>query len=208
MTNKLNISSVQHGCSTEEAREALKVILRYIGENPSREGLRDTPDRILRMFDEIYRGYKPEAMPRLTVFPNNADEVDYNGVVTDSGTFHSVCEHHMMPFFGHYWFGYIPNPQGKILGISKVGRSVDYCAARLQIQERLAKDIISMIADALGAEFPPLAIGIVLEGEHLCKTMRGVKKQGTMRTSCFRGDKEAVRELKDELARFMSVLPR
>ncbi len=202
MTNRIR-QHTQHGCSTAEAREALQTLLRYIGEDPNRDGLRDTPDRILRMFDEIYRGYHPEAKPHLTVFPNNADDIDYIGVVTDSGDFHSVCEHHMMPFFGHYWFGYIPHPKGNILGISKVGRSVDYCAARLQIQERLAKDIISLISEALGSEYPPLAIGIILEGEHLCKTMRGVKKEGTMRTSCFRGNKDSVRELKEELALFM-----
>lgn len=203
MTKKIETPTIKHGCSSTEAREAIQVLLRYIGEDPEREGLRDTPDRILRMFDEIYRGYQADEKPQLTVFPNQGDDIDYTGVITDSGTFHSVCEHHMMPFFGHYWFGYIPNPKGKILGISKVGRSVDYCAARLQIQERLAKDVINMISEALGSEYPPLAIGIILEGEHLCKTMRGVKKEGKMRTSCFRGDRESVRELKEELTHFM-----
>ena len=109
----------------------------------------------------------------------------------------------MVPFFGKYWFAYIPNPKGKILGISKVGRVVDYCAARLQVQERLAKDIIVMLQEALGSEYPPLAMGIVLEGEHLCKSMRGVKKEGKMRSS-FYFDNGSLPELRAELSRFVS----
>ena len=105
----------------------------------------------------------------------------------DEGDFYSMCEHHMMPFFGKYWFAYIPNPKGKILGISKVGRVVDYCAARLQIQERLTQDVVDMLMDALGEENPPLGMALVMEGEHLCKTMRGPKKQGTMTSSHLTG---------------------
>lgn len=127
-----------------------------------------------------FRGYDLSQVPKITVFPNGVDGLSCDSVIADSGGFYSMCEHHMMPFFGKYWFAYIPNPKGKILGISKVGRVVDYCAARLQVQERLAKDIIVMIQEALGSEYPPLAMGIVLEGEHLCKSMRGVKKEGKM----------------------------
>ena len=93
----------------------------------------------------------------------------------------------MMPFFGHYWFAYIPNPHGKILGISKIGRVVDYCAARLQIQERLVHDIVDMLADALGTQYPPLGIALLMKGEHLCKTMRGAKKKGLMTSSYLTG---------------------
>ena len=89
----------------------------------------------------------------------------------------------MMPFFGHYWFAYIPHPKGRILGISKIGRVVDYCAARLQVQERLVSNVVDMISEALGEEYPTLGIALVMKGEHLCKTMRGAKKKGLMTTS-------------------------
>ena len=114
-----------------------------------------------------------------------------------------MCEHHMMPFFGKYWFAYIPNSEGSILGISKIGRVIDYCAARLQVQERLAQDVVTMIVDALGKEHPPLAVGIIMEGEHLCKTMRGVKKQGKTRSS-FYFDNGRLPELRAELSQFAS----
>lgn len=182
---------------------AIKTILLYIGEDPDREGLAGTPDRIIRMWKEIFCGYNPAQIPKITVFPNGKDGLSFNSVIADSGNFYSMCEHHMMPFFGKYWFAYIPNPKGKILGISKIGRVVDYCAARLQVQERLAQDIVDMIKNALGDEYPPLAIGIVLEGEHLCKTMRGVKKQGKMRSS-FYFDNGNLPELKSELSQFVS----
>lgn len=188
---------------TKDIECALRTILSYIGDNPEREGLQGTPERIMRMWKEIFRGYYKTQAPKITTFTNGTDEISCTGVVADSGTYYSMCEHHMMPFFGKYWFAYIPNPKGKILGISKVGRVVDYCAARLQIQERLAQDIVDMIRNALDDEYPPLAIGIVLEGEHLCKTMRGVKKQGKMR-SFFYFDNGGLPELKDELSQFVS----
>ena len=189
--------------NTQDIECAIRTILSFIGEDPCREGLKGTPDRIIRMWKEIFRGYDLAQVPKITVFPNGVDGLSCNSVIADSGGFYSMCEHHMMPFFGKYWFAYIPNPKGKILGISKVGRVVDYCAARLQVQERLAKDIIMMIQEALGSEYPPLAMGIVLEGEHLCKSMRGVKKEGKMRSS-FYFDNGSLPELKAELSRFVS----
>lgn len=92
-----------------------------------------------------------------------------------------------MPFFGRYVFAYIPNPQGRILGLSKIARVVDYYAARLQIQERLVSDVVEEITSALGEEYPPLGVALVMEAEHLCKTMRGVKKQGKMVASRLTG---------------------
>ena len=165
----------------------ISAILSLIGEDAQREGLQGTPDRIARMFKEIYRGYDEKQKPKITVFANGADGLTYDSMVVDEGDFYSMCEHHMMPFFGKYWFAYIPNPKGKILGISKVGRVVDYCAARLQIQERLTQDVVDMLMDALGEENPPLGMALVMEGEHLCKTMRGPKKQGTMTSSHLTG---------------------
>lgn len=174
----------EHNVTVEEN---IVRMLEYIGENPNREGLLGTPDRIRRMWGEIFRGYDPKQKPKITVFDNSVDGIAYDNMVIDEGGFYSMCEHHMMPFFGHYWFAYIPNPKGKILGISKVGRVVDYCAAKLQIQERLVHDIVEMLKEALGSENPPLGIALVMKGEHLCKTMRGVKKKGTMTSSYLWG---------------------
>lgn len=188
---------------TKDIECAVRTILSYIGDNPEREGLQGTPERIMRMWKEIFRGYDETQAPKITTFTNGTDGISCTGVVADSGTYYSMCEHHMMPFFGKYWFAYIPNPKGKILGISKIGRVVDYCAARLQVQERLAQDVVTMIVNALGEEHPPLAVGVIMEGEHLCKSMRGVKKQGKMRSS-FYFDNGRLPELRAELSQFVS----
>ena len=173
--------------TAKDIEGAIRMILRYIGEDPDRIGLKDTPDRVIRMYNEIYRGYKAENKPKITTFPNGVDGLTYDNMVIDEGDFYSCCEHHLMPFFGHYWFAYIPNPKGRILGISKIGRVVDYCAARLQVQERLVQNVVTMLKDALGNENPPLGIALVMKGEHLCKTMRGAKKKGTMTSSFLDG---------------------
>lgn len=165
----------------------IKELLRFIGEDPDRPGLAGTPDRIVRMWKEIFRGYDPAQAPKITTFQNGSDGIVYDSMVVDTGDFYSMCEHHAMPFFGKYWFAYIPNPKGKILGISKIGRVVDYCSARLQIQERLVHDIVEMLTNALGDDNPPLGVALVMKGEHLCKTMRGAKKKGMMTSSFLTG---------------------
>lgn len=170
-------------------------LLAAIGEDPERAGLKGTPDRIARMLQELCRGYDLGAKPKITTFDNGLDGIHYDSMVIDRGRYYSLCEHHMMPFFGRYVFAYIPNPNGKIIGLSKIGRVVDWCAARLQIQERLVADVVKEISDALGDENPPLGIALYMEGEHLCKTMRGAKKEGTMScchlTGIFREDGQA-----------------
>lgn len=168
--------------SREEAGKAIKTLISYIGENPDREGLKETPDRIIRMWDEIFRGYDPNKKPKITTFGNDDHSTD---MVFDSGDYYSMCEHHVLPFFGKYYFAYIPSPDGRILGISKVARIVGYCAARLQLQERLAIDIVKMLDDALGKT--ALGFAIVMKGQHLCKTMRGVRNNGKMTVSHFTG---------------------
>ncbi len=168
--------------NAQDVKSAIRLILRYIGEDPNRPGLKDTPDRILRMFGEIFRGYKPEAKPKITTFDN---EDGISDIVFDSGDYYSMCEHHILPFFGKYYFAYIPSPTGKILGISKVARVVGYCAARLQLQERLAWQILKMLSDALDNNC--LGMAIVMKGQHLCKTMRGVKNPGNMCVSQYTG---------------------
>lgn len=160
--------------------QLIRDLLNYIGEDPNRPGLIGTPDRIIRMWREIFRGYDPNQHPKITTFDNGEDGLTYDNMVVDTGTFYSMCEHHMMPFFGSYVFAYIPNPKGKILGLSKIGRVVDYHSARLQVQERLVADIVEDITLALGTENPPLGVALIMQGEHLCKTMRGVKKPGLM----------------------------
>lgn len=168
--------------SRDEAEKAIKTLLSYIGENPDREGLKGTPGRIIRMWDEIFRGYDKDKIPRITTFPNEEKETD---IVFDSGDYYSMCEHHILPFFGKYYFAYIPSPDGRILGISKVARVIGYCAARLQLQERLATDIIKMLDAALNGK--ALGFAIVMRGQHLCKSMRGVRNKGKMTVSHFTG---------------------
>lgn len=160
----------------------IRRILSYIGEDANREGLVGTPDRIRRMYEEIFRGYDPKQKPKITTFANDMESTD---IVFDSGDYYSMCEHHMMPFFGKYYFAYIPKKDGRILGISKVARVVGYCAARLQLQERLARDIIQMLTNALDGKVEGMAI--VMRGTHLCKTMRGVKNDGKMTVAHLSG---------------------
>lgn len=166
--------------NTEAVKHSLREVFKYIGDNPDRKGLKETPDRMVRMWKEIFRGYDSGQHPKITTFANGEDGIVYDSMIVDTGNFYSICEHHFMPFFGRYVFAYIPNPKGKILGLSKIARVVDYHAARLQIQERLVSDIVVDIEAALGKEHPPLGVALVMTGEHLCKTMRGVKKPGKM----------------------------
>lgn len=184
--------------SKQEAEQHLRALAEYLGEDPDRPGLLGTPDRIVRMWGEIFRGYDPTKHPKITTFDNGLDGISYDNMILDSGNYYSMCEHHAMPFFGKYVFAYIPHPHGKILGLSKIGRVVDYHAARLQIQERLVDDIVKDIADALGNLYPPAGIALLMEGEHLCKTMRGARKPGKMSTcqvtGVFRDDISARNE--------------
>lgn len=166
----------------------IRKMLRFIGEDPAREGLIDTPKRVVKMWKEIFRGYNPENKPNISIFKNGKDGLVYDQMITDTGDFYSHCEHHMVPFFGQYWFAYIPSKKGGIIGLSKVARLVDFHAAKLQIQERLVHDIVEDIWEALCKEFEtPLGMALVMEGEHLCKTMRGVKKKGKMSTTKLKG---------------------
>jgi GTP cyclohydrolase IA len=177
----------------------IKEILHYIGEDPSREGLQGTPERVVRMWKEIFRGYDLKKKPKISVFTNGKDNIIYDQMIIDTGKFYSHCEHHMVPFFGKYWFGYIPSEHGKIIGLSKIARLVDYHSAKLQIQERLVHDIVKDIWDALSEKDipPPLGMGLIMRGEHLCKTMRGAKKKGLMDTIKLKGvflEKQIVKE--------------
>lgn len=183
----------RHTISREEAADYIRRLIWYVGEDPDREGLRGTPDRILRMWEEIFRGYDASAKPKITTF-DNEDKV--SDIVFDSGDYFSMCEHHILPFFGKYYFAYIPSPTGRILGISKVARVIGHCAAKMQLQERLAKESVEMLSEALNGDH--LGMALVMKGTHLCKSMRGVKNQGKMTVAylsgCFKEDSEARKE--------------
>ena len=145
-------------------------IIEEIGDEPKRVGLRETPERIAKMYKELFRGYDKNQLPKVTIFPNGTDGVYYDNMVCDKGYFFSHCEHHMVPFFGKFYFAYIPDKL--ILGASKISRVIDYYSARLQIAERLCQNVITCLSDAC----TPKGIILIMEGRHLCKEMRGVKK--------------------------------
>src|SRR3954447_9993859 len=150
---------------------AVREILLAVGENPDRDGLRATPDRVARMYAEIFSGIDahPESV-LTTVFEAEHDEM----VLVKDIEVASTCEHHLVPWVGVAHVGYIPNADGRITGLSKLARLVDLYARRPQVQERLT----SQVADALEASLAPRGVIVVVEAEHLCMTIRGVRKQG------------------------------
>jgi GTP cyclohydrolase I len=169
--------------TTEQKEKIVRDYLLAIGEDPDREGLVGTPDRIVRMWGEIYRGYDPSKKPKETCFFNGEDGLRYDEMIIDTGYFFSQCEHHMVPFFGQYWFAYIPG--STIIGLSKVADWIDYKAAKLQIQERLVKEVLDELQRIT---VDPVGIGLVMKGRHLCKEMRDVKKYNSaMITTDLRG---------------------
>ncbi|MDE6158949.1 MAG: GTP cyclohydrolase I [Bacteroidaceae bacterium] len=184
----------------QDIKRALRTLLLAIGEDPDRDGLRETPDRILRMWKEIFRGYREEDRPTITTFPNESGAEE---MVMDAGQYYSMCEHHMLPFFGHYYFAYLPSADGRILGISKVARVVGYCAARLQLQERLARDVVEMLSEALGGTARGFAI--LMRGTHMCKTMRGVRNQGEMQVAYYTGEFKTDASLRAEFLQMVAA---
>jgi GTP cyclohydrolase IA len=178
----------QHPSGEETVHQNIVRILQHIGEDVTRPGLIGTPDRVVRMYEEIFRGYDASKKPRIALFKNGDDGLVYDQMIIDEGTFYSHCEHHMVPFFGTYKFAYIPAPNGNIIGLSKVARIVDYHAARLQIQERLVHDIVEDLWEALSVNAtPPIGMALMIQAEHLCKSMRGAKKKGHMTTTKLKG---------------------
>ncbi len=154
--------------------KAVRDILEAIGEDPQREGLIDTPDRVARMYEELTSGYGKDGADELAkVFEESGSEL----VIEKDISFSSTCEHHLMPFFGKVHIAYIPN--GKVVGLSKLARVVDVYARRLQLQERLG----AQIADEIFRELQPKGVLVVIEAEHTCMTARGVKKVGSKTVS-------------------------
>jgi GTP cyclohydrolase IA len=176
---------------------AVREILLAIGEDPDRDGLRDTPARVARAYAEQFAGLRgvPEDV-LTTVFDADHDEM----VLVRDIELYSTCEHHLTPFFGFAHVGYIPNEKGQITGLSKLARLVDLYARRPQVQERMT----SQIADALMSVLEPSGVIVVIEAEHLCMSMRGVRKPGAKTvTSAVRG---IIRESDRTRAEAMSLL--
>ena len=163
------------------AAAAVRELLIAVGEDPDREGLRDTPDRVARAYAEQFAGLDMDPHDVLTtVFDEGHDEM----VIVRDIEMYSQCEHHLVPFHGRAHVGYIPNDQGQITGLSKLARLVDLFAKRPQVQERLT----TQIADALVDVLKPQGVIVIVEAEHLCMSMRGVRKAGALTTtSAVRG---------------------
>jgi GTP cyclohydrolase IA len=155
--------------------EAVREILLEIGEDPDRDGLRGTPDRVHRMYAELTAGYHvdPERLVNDAIFDVGYSEM----VVVKDIPFYSLCEHHLLPFFGTVSVAYIP--KGRVIGLSKIPRIVEMYARRLQVQERLTQQIAEFVNERLA----PQGVGVVVEANHLCAIMRGIRKPGTIMTT-------------------------
>ena len=171
----MNTPFVPNPSTTDTIAQHVVTLLEQMGENPNREGLQRTPERVGKAMQFLTQGYQqdPEAILRSALF-----EEDYRQmVVVKDIPFYSLCEHHLLPFFGKAHVAYIPN--GKITGLSKVARVVDVFARRLQVQERMTTQIKECIQNTLN----PLGVMVVIEAEHLCMQMRGVQKSGAVTTT-------------------------
>jgi len=171
-------------------------ILDAIGENPQREGLKDTPARVARMYGELLGGYdqSPDPLVRAVFAADGYDQM----VILRDIEFDSLCEHHMVPFRGHAHVGYLP--QDKVLGVSKLARVVDMFAHRLQIQERLTEQIAGFLVEHLA----PRGVGVVVEAQHQCMNIRGVRKRDSvMVTSSMQGEFRDDHAVRDEFLRLI-----
>jgi len=181
----------------KEAEEAVRVLLRWAGEDPAREGLKDTPSRVAKAYREIFGGYDLVAED---VLGRTFEEVSgYDDIVLEKDIpFYSHCEHHMVPIIGKAHIAYLPN--GRVLGLSKIARVVDIYARRLQTQEAMT----AQIAKAIDETLMPRGVAVMIEAEHLCMAMRGIKKQGaTTLTTTFTG---TFKSEPAEQVRFMTML--
>lgn len=179
----------------EKVKEGVRLLLEGIGEDVTREGLVETPDRIARMYEEIYGGMEEDASEHL----KKRFHVDNDAMVLEKDiTFYSTCEHHLLPFYGKAHIAYIPN--GEVVGLSKLARTVEVFARRLQLQEQLT----GQIADALEKELNPKGVMVMIEAEHMCMTMRGIKKPGSQTVTIVkRGIFENNKELEDTFFRML-----
>jgi GTP cyclohydrolase I len=182
--------------SKEAIAEAIRTILINVGEDPDRQGLEGTPERIARMYDEILEGYfiDPVALVNNALFDVEYDEM----VVVKDIEFFSMCEHHMLPFFGRAHVAYTPCK--KVIGLSKIPRIVEMFGRRLQVQERMTRQIAELVDEILH----PYGVGVVIEGSHMCSMMRGVKKEhARMITSTMLGSFKKSNKTRNEFLRHL-----
>ncbi len=191
------------GIDIDAIEQAAMHILHAIGEDPQRDGLRRTPKRLARMYAELTAGYRvdPVALVNDALFEVRYDEM----VIVRDIEFYSLCEHHLLPFLGRVHVAYLPN--GKVLGLSKIPRIVDMFARRLQVQERLTRQIADFLRDLLH----PMGVGVVIEALHLCTMMRGVQKHNARMTTsamhgAFRANLATRQEFLDNISRGASPL--
>jgi GTP cyclohydrolase I len=183
--------------SRNDAENAVRTLLAYIGDNPAREGLLDTPKRVISAFEELYGGYRESAVDVLDRTFGETGAYD-EFVLVRNIPFHSNCEHHMMPFYGQAHVAYIPVEQ--VVGLSKLARLIDVYARRLQTQERLTSQVVTAIDEVL----KPRGVAMMVEAEHTCMSLRGVEKHGSSTvTTKFTG---LFREDPAQQARFISLL--
>ncbi len=183
----------------EKIGKAVSEIIKAIGEDPTREGLRGTPQRVAEMYAELFQGFEQDPMQDLAT---GFEEGHHEMVILSDIPFYSMCEHHLLPFFGVAHIGYIPNEKGRVVGASKLGRVVDALAKRPQLQERLT----TQIADTIMKALDPDGVAVVIQAEHLCMTMRGIKKPGAnIITSANRG---IFRQKMATRAEFLSLVQR
>lgn len=175
LTHHTTVAASPSDLDGASTAELYRELLRRVGEDPSRDGLLKTPDRMERSLQYLTNGYQqsPTEILRGALFDVDYDEM----VIVRDIEFYSLCEHHMLPFFGKAHVAYLP--QGKVIGLSKVARLVDVFARRLQVQERMTRQVAESIVDAIA----PQGVGVILEAQHLCMMMRGVEKQGSMTTT-------------------------
>jgi GTP cyclohydrolase I len=184
------VERAEEGLDQKAVSSAFRTIIEALGENPMREGLLDTPDRVARLYAEVFSGLHEDPLDILrTGFEEGYDEM----VVARDIPFFSMCEHHFLPFYGVAHVGYVP--RGRIVGISKLARLTDVFARRPQVQERMTMQIADALVDGLN----PLGAGVVIEAQHLCMLMRGVKKPGSsivtsVTRGCFREDSRSRNE--------------
>jgi GTP cyclohydrolase IA len=182
----------------DKVERGVRLLLEGIGEDLARDGVRDTPARVARMYEEITSGLRSDPADVLVVFEDGHDEM----IIVRDIPMYSLCEHHLLPFVGKAHVAYIPNEQGQITGLSKLARLVDGLARRPQVQERLT----TLIADAIMERLEPRGGMVVIEAEHLCMTMRGVRKPGSVTvTSAVRGQFREVLSTRMEAMNLLGV---
>ncbi len=180
MANDSQKPAIDGAVDIKKLEDAAREILIGIGEDPEREGLLKTPQRVAKVYDELMDGYSkdPEKLINGALFNVDYDQM----VVVNDIEFYSMCEHHLLPFFGHAHIAYLPD--GKVIGLSKIPRIVDMFAHRLQVQERMTQQI----AEFINEQVKPQGVAVVIEAQHMCMAMRGIKKQeASMTTSAMLG---------------------